>query len=311
VSTERPLPPPPPMRGRHREAWIGLFVIGGVAAILATLFVMTNPAFFRGRYIITTIVPDAAGIRKGDPVLMRGVDIGRVVKFGISQRNVAIQLEIEGEYKIPEDSHVVVRAASLLGGSVADVIPGKSNENVGWGARLPGENGPGLFDRMDTLAGEAGKVAVKMQDLLSGRMVNDVHGSAADARRSLATLQAMLDEERPQIRALVASLRRSAEGVEKVTTSPDLDQTVKRIDAIAGRLEGTANTLDRSSKSVEAIIDRIDRGQGTLGKLTTDDELYRNANDAVANLNKATVELNKLLVDFQAHPRKYINLKIF
>ena len=32
---------------------------------------------------------------------------------------------------------------------------------------------------------------------------------------------------------------------------------------------------------------------------------------AVANLNKATTELNKLLVDFQAHPRKYINLKVF
>jgi phospholipid/cholesterol/gamma-HCH transport system substrate-binding protein len=311
VSTERPLPPPPPMRGRHREAWIGLFVIAGVAAILTTLFVMTNAALFRGRYIITTIVPDAAGIRKGDPVLMRGVDIGRVVKFGISPHNVAIQLEIDGEYSIPTDSHVVVRAASLLGGSVADVIPGKSKENVGWGARLPGENGPGLFDRMDELAGQAGKVAVKMQDLLSDRMVSDVHGSAVDARRSLASLQAMLDEERPQIRALVASLRRSAEGVEKVTTGPELEQTVKRIDAIAGRLEGTANTLDRSSKSVEAIIDRIGRGEGTLGKLTADDELYRNANDAAANLNKATVELNKLLVDFQAHPRKYINLKIF
>jgi phospholipid/cholesterol/gamma-HCH transport system substrate-binding protein len=311
VSTERPLPPPPPMRGRHREAWIGLFVIAGVAAILTTLFVMTNAALFRGRYIITTIVPDAAGIRKGDPVLMRGVDIGRVVKFGISPHNVAIQLEIDGEYSIPTDSHVVVRAASLLGGSVADVVPGKSKENVGWGARLPGENGPGLFDRMDELAGQAGKVAVKMQDLLSDRMVSDVHGSAVDARRSLASLQAMLDEERPQIRALVASLRRSAEGVEKVTTGPELEQTVKRIDAIAGRLEGTANTLDRSSKSVEAIIDRIGRGEGTLGKLTADDELYRNANDAAANLNKATVELNKLLVDFQAHPRKYINLKIF
>ena len=39
--------------------------------------------------------------------------------------------------------------------------------------------------------------------------------------------------------------------------------------------------------------------------------LYKNAAEATENLNKATVELNKLLVDFQAHPRKYINLKIF
>jgi len=311
VSTERPLPPPPPARGRHREAWVGLFVIAGVAAILTTLAVMTNAALFRGRYIIVTNVPDAGGIRKGDPVLMRGVNIGRVIKFGISQHNVDIRLEIEGEYKVPKDSRVEVRAAGLLGGSVADVIPGQSKENVGWGDRLPGATGAGLFDKMDELAGQADKVAVKMQNLLSDKMVSDVHGSAAGARQSLESLQAILNEQRSDMRALTASLRRSAEGVEKVATGPELEQTVKRMDAIVARVDGTVDTLDQSSKSVQSILKRIDRGEGTLGKLSTDEELYKNANEAVANLNKATTELNKLLVDFQAHPRKYINLKIF
>ena len=311
MSTERPLPPPPPARGRHREAWVGLFVIAGIAAILTVLAVMTNAALFRGRYIIVTNVPDAGGIRKGDPVLMRGVNIGRVIKFGISQHNVDIRLEIEGEYKIPKDSRVEVRSAGILGGSVADVIPGQSKETVGWGDRLPGATGAGLFDKMDQLAGQADKVAVKMQDLLSDKMVSDVHGSAAGARQSLESLQAILNEQRTDMRALTASLRRSAEGVEKVATGPELEQTVKRMDSIVARLDGTVDTLDRSSKSVQSILDRIDRGEGTLGKLANDEELYKNANEAVANLNKATTELNKLLVDFQAHPRKYINLKIF
>ena len=311
MSTERPLPPPPPARGRHREAWVGLFVIAGVAAILTILAVMTNAALFRGRYIIVTTVPNAGGIRKGDPVLMRGVNIGRVIKFGISQHDVDIRLEIEGEYKVPKDSRVEVRAAGVLGGSVADVIPGQSKENVGWGDRLPGETGVGLFDKMDELAGQADKVAVKMQGLLSDQMVSDVHGSAAGARQSLQSLQAILNEQRSDMRALTASLRRSAEGVEKVATGPELEQTVKRMDAIVARLDGTVDKLDQSSKSVQSILNRIDRGEGTLGKLSTDEELYKNANEAVANLNKATTELNKLLVDFQAHPRKYINLKIF
>jgi phospholipid/cholesterol/gamma-HCH transport system substrate-binding protein len=282
-----------------------------VAAIFTTLAVMTNAALFRGRYIIVTNVPDAGGIRKGDPVLMRGVNIGRVIKFGISQHNVEIRLEIEGEYSVPKDSRVEIRSAGLLGGSVADVIPGQSKENARWGDRLPGVTGAGLFDKMDELAGQADKVAVKMQDLLSDRMVSDVHGSAAGARQSLETLHGILNEQRADLRALTASLRRSAEGVEKVATGPELEETVKRMDAIVARLDGTVDKLDQSSKSVQSIIGRIDRGEGTLGKLSTDEELYKNANEAVANLNKATTELNKLLVDFQAHPRKYINLKIF
>jgi phospholipid/cholesterol/gamma-HCH transport system substrate-binding protein len=86
---------------------------------------------------------------------------------------------------------------------------------------------------------------------------------------------------------------------------------VKRVDELVGRLDGTLTTLDRSSKSLESVLARMDRGEGTLGKLSTDDSLYKNASEATANLNKATVELNKLLADFQAHPKKYINLKVF
>ena len=113
------------------------------------------------------------------------------------------------------------------------------------------------------------------------------------------------------MKALSASLRRSAEGLEKVTTGPQLDDTLKRVDKLVERLDGTVGTLDKSSKSLESILARMDRGEGTLGKLSTDDTLYNNASEASANLNKATVELNKLLADFQAHPRKYINLEVF
>jgi phospholipid/cholesterol/gamma-HCH transport system substrate-binding protein len=301
----------PASRGRHREAWVGLFVVAGLAATLITLAVMTDAALFRGRYIITTSVPNAGGIRKGDPVQMRGVNIGRIMGFTISPQGVDMRLEIEGEYPIAKDSRVEVKASGLLGGMVADVIPGTSAEKVGWGDRIPGASGIGLFDKMDTLAGEADKVAQKVQGLLSDETVKDLQGGAAGARQSLEQLQAILKEQRGELRALTASLRRSAEGMEKVTTGPELERTVKRVDELAQKLDGTIGTLDRSAKSLDSILGRMDRGEGTLGKLSTDDTLYKNASEASANLNKATVELNKLLADFQAHPKKYINLEIF
>ncbi len=309
--TEKPLPSPPPPRGKYREAWVGLFVVVGIATAFILLAVMTDAAFFRGRYIVTTTVPNAGGIRRGDPVLMRGVNIGRIIGFGIRQNEVDMRLEIEGEYAIPKDSRVEVKASGLLGGMVAEVVPGASAEKIRGGDRIPGASGIGLFDKMDTLAGEADKVAVKVQNLLSDEMVKDLQGGASNARRSLESLQAILKEQRSELRALTASLKRSAEGMEKVTTGPELDRTVKRVDQLVERLDGTLGTLDRSSKSVESILARMDRGEGTLGKLSTDDTLYKNASEATANLNKATQELNKLLVDFQAHPRKYINLKVF
>lgn len=311
MSTEKPLPPPPPSRGKYREVWVGLFVVVGIVATVVLLAVMTDAALFRGRYIVTTTVPNAGGIRKGDPVQMRGVNIGRIIGFGIGQKDVVMRLEIEGEYAIPKDSRVEVKASGLLGGMVAEVIPGTSAERARRGDKLPGTSGIGLFDKMDSLAVEADKVAVKVQHLLSDETVKDLQGGASGARKSLESLQAILQEQRGELRKLSASLRRSAEGLEKVTTGPELDRTVKRVDRLVERLDGTLDTLDRSSKSVESILARMDRGEGTLGKLSTDDTLYKNASEATANLNKATQELNKLLADFQAHPKKYINLKVF
>ncbi len=135
MSTEKPLPSPPPSRGKHREAWVGLFVVAGILATVVLLAVMTDAALFRGRYIVTTNVPNAGGIRKGDPVQMKGVAIGRIIGFGIGQKDVDVRLEIEGEYKIPKDSRVEVKAAGLLGGMVAEVIPGASPR------RSPGATG--------------------------------------------------------------------------------------------------------------------------------------------------------------------------
>lgn len=311
MSNEKPLPPMPPARGKYREAWVGAFVVAGVAAVLITLAVMTDAALFRGRYIIVTNVPNASGIRKGDPAQMRGVNVGRIVGFTIAQQGVDMRLEIEGEYPIPVDSRVEIKASGLLGGMVADVIPGSSKDVVRGGGRLPGGTGVGLFDKMDTLAGEAQKVTVRVQNMLDDEMVHNLQGSAADARQSLAQLQAMLKEQRGELRSLSVSLRRSAESVEKVTSGPELDRTVKRLDQLTQRLEGTMGTVDRSSNSLDAILARMERGEGTLGKLSKDDQLYKNATDATANMNKAAEELQKLVVDFRANPRKYVNLKIF
>jgi phospholipid/cholesterol/gamma-HCH transport system substrate-binding protein len=311
VSNEKPLPPLPPAHGRYREVWVGLFVVVGIIAVLVTLAVMTDAALFRGRYIVITNVPNASGIRKGDPVQMRGVNVGRIVGFTIGQQGVDMRLEIEGEYPIPKDSRVEIKASGLLGGMVADVIPGSSSEKAKWGDRLQGSTGVGLFDKMDTLAGQADKIAVRVQTMLDDETVKNLQGSAADARQSLAELQRLIREQRGELRSLTVSLRRSAESMEKVTSGPELERTVKRMDQISQRLEGTVGTLDRSSNALDTILARVERGEGTLGKLSRDDKLYKNATDATENMNKAAQELQKLVVDFRANPRKYINLKIF
>jgi phospholipid/cholesterol/gamma-HCH transport system substrate-binding protein len=296
---------------RDREMWVGVFVIVGILATLGVLFVMTDAATFRGRYIITTFVPSAGGIRRGDPVQMRGVNVGRVQRFRMAPEGVAIRLEIEGEYDVPVDSHVELKSSGLLGGVVADVVPGRSTKYFKNGDTISGKSDEGMMEVTNRIAGQVETVLGKMDTLLDKGTIDDMHASTADLRKLLQQLNATVAEQRRELLTLNRSLRQSSEGIEratagieKITTAPELDRTIKRLDTLTQRIDEVTGSLDRSSRSLESVMARIDRGEGTLGKLTKDDALYN-------NLNAAAVNLNKLAEDVRAQPRKYINLKIF
>lgn len=311
-------PRAPSSRGRDQEVWVGLFLIMGVLAILAALFIMTDAAFFRGRYIVTTVVPDAGGIRRGDPVSMHGVNIGRIQKFKIAKGQVEIRLELEGEYDVPVDSHVDLKSAGLLGGMVADVVPGESDKFLHNGDRLPGRTEAALMDAANRIAVRAEAVMGRVDTLLSDAMVKNLtataenaQASSRDLRKLMADVSVAVAEQRKQLATLEGSLQKSATGFERVTTGPELDRAMKRLDTLGERMDTVTQSMNRSADSVETVTARFARGEGTAGKLMTDDELYRRLNEAVSNMNQATVSMNSLVQDLQKNPKKYINLKVF
>jgi phospholipid/cholesterol/gamma-HCH transport system substrate-binding protein len=309
--SKKPLPPAPPSRGQGKTLWVGLFLVVGIIGTLGALFVMTDAAVFRGRYVITTQVPDAGGIRRGDPVQMRGVNIGRVLRFKIGQQGVDIQLEIEGEYKIPKDSTVRLKSSGPLQPMIAEVVPGVSDADVGYGDRLPGSTSKGLGEVTDRLADQAQQTLDRAQRLLSDQAIADVHGSTAELQRVLKQLSATVAEQREQLRAISASLRTTSQSVEKATGGPELERSVKRLDSLTARMDTVVEGLNKSSDSLTAVMSRIERGEGTLGKMSTDAALYDNLNQAALNITQATENINKLTEEIRRNPRKYLKVSVF
>ena len=302
---------PKPVRRSESVAWVGLFLILGLVAVLGTLFAMTEPAMFRGRYIISSHITNAGGMRRGDPVQMRGVPIGRVLSLEISQQGVTMRLEIEGQYRIPKDSHLEIKSGGLMQGMVADVVPGTATEYLKGGDELPGSSAAGLNDVFANLNDQAEEVLRRVQSLLSEDTISNVHDSAGQMTKLLRELNGTVGEQRKQLNALTASLRRSSEGLEKVTAGPELERSVKRIDEMTAKMSEVSLSLERSAKQVEGIIGRMDRGEGTLGKLSRDAALYDNLTQAAHNINQASINVNKLTEEIRRNPKKYLKVSVF
>jgi phospholipid/cholesterol/gamma-HCH transport system substrate-binding protein len=168
------------------------------------------------------------------------------------------------------------------------------------------------------------KVTLEAQELVrriregdgtAGRLINDPK-LYDDIRATVNELQGVANQVSSGEGA-VGKFIREREVYDRVNSAAArLDATSARIERIMAEVEtgsGTAHGLIYDPKlhqdataavaSLKNITDRIDRGEGTLGKLANDDQLYN-------NLNALSSESVKLLYDFRQNPKKYLSIKV-
>lgn len=296
----------PKSRGGN-EAKVGIFVILGLISFVVVLFLMTDPATMRGRYMVVTTVDDAGGVRRGDPVQMRGVIIGRINGFEMMDNGrVAITMELEGEWQVPRGSRTQLGASGLFGGRTMEVVPSTADDYLAeWDTIPGGDGGAGLMGSATELSEQADSVLRAIRRMLDPETVASVQGSASDLEVLLEEMSGALAEQRATLRDLTASLARSAEGLEDAAAAgPDAARAIARADSTMAVLSATSQNLDQAVVSLRGVLDRMNRGEGTLGRLSRDDALY-------VNLNEAAASMSGLIADIRANPSRYINLSIF
>lgn len=304
LSDEEVLRAVPPLSGM-REFRVGIFVILGIVGFFTVLFLMTSPALFRGRYMLVTEVVDAQGIRRGDPVRMRGINIGRVYSFELAPSGgVYITMELEGEYRIPREATTELLSMGFLGGMVVSVLPGDSDDYVEPWDIIPGTTVGGVLDQADDLAGDVSDVMGRVQGLLADSTISDVGAVVASMRELLADLAAITDGQEAEFRTFMESLQRSAANMEGITGSEDWSATLASAENTMAGLERTSATVNDAVGHLNTILARLEGGGGTLGKLLTTDELHASANSALQSLEE-------LLDDIRENPGRYVTIEIF
>ncbi len=295
-----------PPRALKSEARVGIFILAGALAALMALFLMTDPSMFRGRYSIFAVVENAAGLRRSDPVQMRGVNVGRVMSFEMVPAGVNIELEIEGEYQVPDDSRVRLVGIGLLGGRTVEILPGGSPVMAEGGDILQGTVSSDVYGIVSDIGDEATDMIQLVANLLNEPTVASFQTSAQELESLLTDFAVIAREQRSEITRLVESINEAARAVSSTTTStaPALESVAVRADSALAAVNQNLEILEPALADLRAIMARMERGEGTLGRLSRDDSLY-------VNLNAAASSLQLLLDDIRENPGRYISLSIF
>jgi phospholipid/cholesterol/gamma-HCH transport system substrate-binding protein len=143
------------MNHKPSEIIVGLFVLVGLACLgyiaikLGKLEVLNDSG-----YTVYADFPTVAGLKRGDPVEIAGVRIGRVESMGLADDRARITLRIDDGVNLQEDVIASVRARGLIGDKFVLLSPGASEKLIPPGGKIrETESPPDIPDLIGKLVG--------------------------------------------------------------------------------------------------------------------------------------------------------------
>jgi phospholipid/cholesterol/gamma-HCH transport system substrate-binding protein len=208
-------------------------------------------------------------------------------------------------------SHIFTKIA-LIGGKQIQIVPNLQDTQMAEsGDFFKGRNVPGLTslvgEKLTPLQEKVERVAESADLLLKN--LNEVldDKSKANLRESIAKLNNLMSEFEKTSKTVNQIIDKNQANIDGSLTN--LNKTsanfAKLSDTLAKAKIGQAiKNFEQSLKGVNKIVTNLEKGNGTMGKLLNDDQLYK-------NLNSTSTELELLLQDLRLNPTRYINVSLF
>jgi phospholipid/cholesterol/gamma-HCH transport system substrate-binding protein len=330
------------MRSVTNEVRVGVVLILGVVLIVVGTIWLQGWRLGREDQEITAWFREVGQIQRGNPVKLRGVNIGRVegISLDPAGAGVAVTMSIGSDVRLPEDPVVLLSMESLFGDWQAEihsrsrypfydyavasdpsVIPGYSLPDMSRltavGDRIA-ENLAVITDRVDLAFTD--ETALNIREAIDNiqRVTGQLTGLVEAQEQTVRDVAAGLESTTQTLQRAAESASRAFMLIEAAIDGGELESIVGNVERltaqmdtlsralvlISGDVGGAAAAADSAFSTLHEFVAGIERGEGSLGLLLQDTTLYR---DLV--LTSSLVQ--ELIRDFQRNPRRYINLRVF
>ena len=125
------------MKQRTFEFFVGLFMAIGIASLaILSLRVARNDFFATGGYDVQAVFANCSGLRAGSPIMIAGVEVGRVKSIGLEDYEAKLILSIREGVELQKDAIASIKTKGLIGEKFIEITPGADEEYVAAGGRL-------------------------------------------------------------------------------------------------------------------------------------------------------------------------------
>ncbi|PWW26376.1 MULTISPECIES: MlaD family protein [unclassified Chryseobacterium] len=301
----------------------------GVIALLAIVGFVVLFQFMKGKSLFTTDnifyakYDNVEGLAQSAAVSINGLKVGQVDKIiPITSKdgkiNFVVKVTVDNKFEFSKNSSLEIFEPGLMSGKEMRV-----NLMYGGPTAKDGDTLKGAFKlgTLGSLSSQVGPVKDQLQVVLhrvDSLMANANQVFDAQNRAEIKALLANLNKTVGALQSTAGSVNtlvgHNDPKLQKVLDDASLTMqsgkvTLDKYGNLAQsidtkQLNATIANLDATVGKLNQVIGGIDKGEGSLGKLMKDDQLYN-------NLNSASSNLNTLIEDMKANPKRYINFSVF
>ena len=262
------------------------------------------------------------GLATSKPVLINGYQIGRVSSLKLlPSGKILVQFKINPNYSIPKNTIARIESMDLLGSKAVVFELGDGNNFAESGDTLNSHVQTDLMDQVEPVQKKAEQIIARMDSVLTSvnntlnpEFQRNFDRSFVSIARTLETLEkttktvdGLVNDQSSKISSIMTNFE---------SISTNFKNNNVKINTIMNNLDKVSDDLAKSNFTqtiaeanqavldLQVILNKVNSGNGTLSQLINDDKMY-------INLNNAAENLDKLMIDLKANPKRYVSFSVF
>ncbi len=304
------------------ETKVGILAAFAIALLIIGYNFLKGNSIFSNETTLFARYTRVDGLTVSKPILINGYQIGRVAKLQLEPGGTILAtLSINSKYEIPENSIARLEGTDLLGSKAIVMSLGNSKKMAEDGYTLNANVEKGLMEQVQPVQKKAELIIGKMDSILSSvnsilnpsfqknvdKSFNSIAGTLASLETTSKKVDGLVGSESKRIEAIF----RNVEGITANLNNNNqkISDILTNINTVTDKFAAAnfKQTLDNANNAIadlQSVISGIKSGKGSLGLLLNDDKMYQ-------NLNNASKNLDELMIDLKANPKRYVHFSVF
>jgi phospholipid/cholesterol/gamma-HCH transport system substrate-binding protein len=292
-----------------KEVKVGFVALFAIALSLWGFNYLKGNNLFVESKSVYAVYPKVPGLAISSPIIINGVRCGIVddIYFHPDKSSrVVVKLNItESAIKISKNSIADLISTDFMGGKAIGLKLGDSEAEL--------ENGDTIQSHFEkSMLEDFSEQMLPIKDKAENMMIS-LDTAVIKLTTTLENLNEMFStQNKRNLTLALANLKTTLEGFDELsrtlnaTINNKVNPAITKFSDVADSLKALDlnQTLIKAQGALDgmaSVMDKMNKGEGTMGKLMTNDSLYN-------NLTGATKEMEELLEDIKLHPKRYFRI---